>query len=98
MRDDQLGVWVALHQMPELLRDRRQPAPSVDEDRNVPLRRQRENRRQPLVVQQEPLRAWMQLDPPGAEIEAARRLLDRLLREVEADEGNQPPLGALRVG
>src|SRR6476469_2649861 len=40
----------------------------------------------------------MQLDAPGAEIEHARRLADRILRQVEADERDQLSARALRVG
>ena len=38
----------------------------------------------------------MQLDPAGAAVEAAGCLLDRALAEVEPDERDQPPAGALR--
>src|SRR5215470_11706328 len=38
----------------------------------------------------------MQLDSPGAEVEAARRLLDRRLGEIEPDERDQPSAGAGR--
>ena len=82
--DDQLGVGIRLHEAGQLLGDRRQAAAAVDQDRNAPLGSEREHGRQPLVVQEEPLRARMELDPPGAEVEAARRLLDRLLSRGRA--------------
>jgi hypothetical protein len=66
----------------------------VDQDRDAPLGRDREDGREALVVEQELLRTRMELDPPGAEVEAALGLLDRLLAEVEADEGDQPPPAA----
>src|SRR5205814_6695803 len=95
--DDQLGFRVAVDERRELVADRRQPAPAMDQDRDATLGRKREDRRQPLVVQQEPLGAWVQLDPAGAAFEAARPLLDRLLREVEPYERDQPAVGALGV-
>ena len=77
-------------------RDRRQPAPAVDEDRDAPLRRDREDRREPLVVQLELLRARMQLDSACAEVEAALGLLDRAVGQVEPDERDQPALRLAR--
>ena len=40
----------------------------------------------------------MELDPARAEVEAARRLLDRALAEVEPDERDEPALRALGEG
>ena len=57
---------------------------------------EREHRLEPRVARGELLRARMQLDPAGAEVEAARRLLDRRLVQVEADERDQPAAAALR--
>ena len=51
--------------------------------------RELEDRREPLVVEQELLRPRVQLDPAGAEVEAAHRLLDRALGQVEPDEGDE---------
>jgi hypothetical protein len=79
-------------------RDRRQPAAAVDQDRHLPLGRELEDGREPLVVQQEPLRARVELDPPCAEVEAALRLLDRALGQVESDERDHPSARALGVG
>ena len=78
--------------------DRRQTTAAVDQDRHAPLGGKLEDRREPLVVQQELLRPRMQLDAARAGVEAARRLLDRALREVEPDERDEPALRALRVG
>ena len=75
-----------------MIGDRRQAAPSVDEDRHAPVRGQLEDRGEALVVQHEALRPSVELDPAGTAVEAARRLLDRLLRQVEADERDQPPV------
>ena len=97
MRDDQRRFGIRLHEAIEVVRDRRQPAAPVDQDRDAPLRCELEHRGQPLVVQEEPLGPRVQLDPARTRVEAARRLLDRLLREVEAHERNQPSTGAPRV-
>ena len=68
----------------------------MDEDRHVAARRDREDRRQPLVVQLEALRARVELDPAGAEVEAPSGLLgEPLLRQVEPDEGDEPPVRPL---
>ena len=97
MGDDQLRVGIGVGEAPEVVRDRRQAATAVDEDRDLSLGRQREHRRQPLVVQEEALGARMELDASRAEVEATLGLRDRILSEVEPDERDQPPLGALRV-
>ena len=52
--------------------------------------------REPLVVEQELLRARMELDAAGAQVEAAPRLLDRPLVEREPDERDHPAVRALR--
>ena len=90
------ALGVGLDEAREVVGDRRQPAAAVDQDRNAALGGELEDRRQPLVVQEEALRARMELDPAGAEIEAAHRLLDRLLAQVEPDEGDEPSVRALR--
>ena len=78
----------------EVVGDRRQSTPTVNQHRDRPLGRQLENRRQTLVVEQELLGTGMELDAAGAEIETARRLVDRILGEVEPDERDQPTGGA----
>ena len=98
VRDDQLRFGIGVNEPREVVGDWREPAPAVDQDRHAPLRREREHRRQALVVEQEPLRPRMQLDPARACVEAAGRLLDRLFGEVEPHERNQASLRALRVG
>ena len=98
MGDDQLRFRVAVDERSELARDRRETAAAVDQDRHPPLGRELEHRRQALVVQEEPLRARVQLDPSRAAIEAAHCFLDRMLREVEPDERDQTAAGLLRVG
>ena len=72
--------------------DGRQSAAGVDQDRDAALGRQGEDGSEPLVVEQELLGAWMQLDPAGAQIETAARLLDRPLVEREPNEGDQTAL------
>ena len=95
--DDQLRLRIRVGEAPEVVGDRRQAAPAVNEDRNLPLGRQLEDRRQSLVVQEEALGARMELDAAGAEVEAPFRLGDRILTQVEPDERDQPSFGALRV-
>ena len=96
VRDDQLRVRVRVDETVQAVGDRRQAAPAVDEDRHAPLRGDREHGREPVVVEQELLRPRVQLDAARAEVEAPLRLSDRILGEVEADEGDHPavrPLG-----
>ena len=52
----------------------------------------------PLVVQLELLGTGVELDPARAEVEAACRLLDRLLGQVEPHERDQTSARALGVG
>ena len=92
VRDDERRPRMAVDDPMQVVGNRRQPSPAVDEDRHAPLSRQREDRRESLVVQEELLSPRVQLDPPGAEIEAAGRLRDRLLRQVEPHEGDQHPV------
>ena len=61
----------------------------------LPLGREREDRREPLVVQQESLRARVELDPAGAEVEAPLAPPRSAPRQVEPDERDQPPVRAL---
>ena len=97
VRDDQLGLRVGVDEARQAVRDRRQPAATVDKDRHPPLGREREHRREPLVVEQEALGPRVQLDPASAEVEATGRLLDRIFPEVEPDERDQSPAGAPRL-
>ena len=57
----------------EAVRDRRQPAPAVDQDRHVTLRGEREHRLEPRVVGEEALGARMELDPARAGVERSAR-------------------------
>ena len=95
MRDDQGRLGVGVVEPAEVVGDRRQAAPAVDEDGDAPLGGEREDRLEPLVVQEEALRPRVELDPARPQIEAPCRLLDRLLRQVEPDEGDEEALGAL---
>ena len=95
--DDQLGV-VALDELGQAVGDRRQAAAAVDQDRDAAVGRELEHRREPLVVQVELLRARVQLDPACAGVEAASRLGDRLLGQVEPHERHEAPVRALGEG
>ena len=95
--DDQLRVVVPLDERRELVCDRGQSAPSVDEDGYPALGGECEDRVEPLVVQKESLCPRVELDPARAEVEAAPRLLFGSLGEVEADEGDQSPVRPLGV-
>ena len=92
--EDQLRAGVRVDETLEPFGDRRQAAAGVDQDRDAALGGEREDGGEPLVVEQELLRARMELDPAGAEVEAAVRLLDRPLVEREPHERDQPALGA----
>jgi hypothetical protein len=91
-------VGIRVDEPVQVVADRRQPAPAVDQDRHAALRRQLEDRPEPVVVEEELLCARMELDAAGAEVEAASRLLDRAFIEREPDERDHPsvrPLGEL---
>ena len=98
MRDDQLRVGIAVDAPREIVCDRRQASSPVDENRHLALGRELEHRRQPLVVQQELLRARMQLDSARAAVEAPSRLADRIFGEVEPYEWHQLSAASLGVG
>ena len=89
MRDDQLCV-VAVDEVREVVRDRRQTAAAMDQDRYVAFGGELEHRREPLVGEQELLRPRMELDAARAAVHAACCLLDRFLVHVEANERNEP--------
>ena len=86
---------LALDERGEPVGDRRQAAAAVDQDRHAPLLGEREHRPEPVVGRVEALRPRMELDPARARVEAARRLLDRRLVQVEPDERDQPAVRAL---
>src|SRR4051794_8249067 len=94
MRDDQLRAGIVVDETPQPVCDRRQAAASVDQDRHPPLGGKLEDRTEPVVRGIELLRTWMELDPARAEVEAACRLLDRLLLQVEPDERDDATLRA----
>jgi len=93
--DDQLSLRVGIDEPGEMVGNRRQAASAVDENGDATLGREGEDRRQPLVVEQKALGSRMELDPACAAVEAASRLLDRPLREIEPDKRDQYPAGAL---
>ena len=84
--DDQLHSLVAFDELGEVVADRRQPAASVDQDRDVALDCNLEDGIQSFISHRELLGAWMKLDSAGTEVEAAPCLLDRPLVEVEPHE------------
>ena len=92
--DDQRGLRVPLDQRGKPVGDRGQAAAAVDQDRDAALGREREHGPEPLVGRVEALGARVELDPARAGVEAAGRLLERRLVQVEADEGDQPSLRA----
>jgi hypothetical protein len=96
--DDQLRVGIGLGEPVEVVGDRRQPAPPVDEDGNPAFGGELEHWHQPLVVERKALRPGMELDPARPSIEAADGLVDwPLASQVEADERNQPAVRALGI-
>ena len=96
VRDDQLRLRIGLDELLEVLGDRRKPSPAVNEDWHASLGCEREDGSQAVVVEVEPLRAGMELDPSRPAIEAPRRLLDRLLGEIESREGDENAAGLFR--
>jgi hypothetical protein len=96
--DDQLRLGVGVHEAHEMVGDRREAATAVNEDRHAPVGGQGEHGCETLVVQEEALRARVQLDAAGAEVETARRLVDRILREIEANEGDEHAARAVGGG
>ena len=96
MISERLGIAVDERREPG--RDRRQAAAAVDQDRHAPLGRELEHRPEPLVGRAEALRARVQLDPLRAGVEAAVRLLDRRLVQVEPHERDEPALRARGEG
>ena len=88
--DDQADIGVAVDECRQVIADRREAAAAVDQDRDVALDGEREDVVEAPVTDRELLGARMELDPAGAEIEAADRLLDRPLLEVEPDERDDP--------
>ena len=64
----------------------------MDQDRDLAVGRELEDRGEALVVQEELLRARMELDSSRAAVQHSDRLADRVLREIEADERDHPPL------
>ena len=65
----------------------------MNQDRHVAVGRELEDRRKPLVVQVELLGARVELDAACARIEAACRLADRILVQIEAHERDEPAVG-----
>ena len=96
MGDDQLRVRVGVDEAREVVGDRRQPAPPWI---RIGTRRSAASAKtgQPLVVQQEALRARVQLDPARAQVETAFGLADGVFRQVEPHERDKAALGALAV-
>ena len=91
--DDQLRLG-PLDEVGEAVGDRRQAAAAVDQDRDPALGRELEDGASRSSFSVELLRPRMQLDPARAGVEAACRLPDRLLVQVEAHERDEPPVGA----
>ena len=88
--DDQANVGVAVDERSQVIPDRGQSTTAVDQNRDVALDREREDVAQAPVADRELLGARMELDPTGPEIEAADRLLDRPLLEIEPHERDDP--------
>ena len=95
VRDDQRRLRVAVDERAQAVGDRRQAAAAVDQDRHAVLGGDLEDRREPLVAGGELLGARVQLDAARAGSEAAARLLERRLVQVEPQERDQPPVRAL---
>ena len=82
---------VAVDERGEVVADRRQAAAAVDQDRDVALDGEREDGVEPLVADRELLRARMELDPAGAEVEARGSASSSgPLVEIEPHERDDP--------
>ena len=68
----------------------------MNQDRHAPLGGELEHRAEPLVGGGELLRPRVELDPARAQVEAAARLFDGCLVQVEPDERDQPSFAARR--
>ena len=95
--DDQLDALVPADERLQVLGDRRQPAAAVDQDRHGALDREREDRPERSSSRANACDRGCELDPACAEVEDARRLLERPLGEVEPHERDETAAGALRV-
>ncbi len=89
---------VAQRQIGQPLRDRRQPATSVDQDRHAGLLGDREDALELVSVERERLSARVQLDPACPRRQAALGLGDGLVEGVQPAEGDQPALALPRPG
>ena len=96
--DDQPNIGVAVDERREVIADRGEATTAVDQDRDVALDRERKDGIEPLVADGKLLRARMKLDPAGAQVETADRLLDRPFLEVEPHERDDPVGVRSRVG
>ena len=97
MGDDQCRRRVAFDERGEAVGDRRQSPPAMDQDRHPAGRGELEDGPQTLVGGSEALRARVQLDPAGTGVEAAYRLLERALVEIEANEESAVRMTVRRV-
>jgi hypothetical protein len=94
--EDQPHAGVALARLHGVAAERGNPAACMDEHRQPALIREREHRLERGVVEREPLRARMELDPACATVEGALGLGERVVLGVEPAEREQPsvrPLG-----
>ena len=89
VRQDELGLRVVLDEVLEVLRDRRQAAPGMDQDRHAPLGGEPEHRIEPALAEIEFLCPRVQLDPLRPVVEAAGGLGDRIGGQVEPAEGDE---------
>ena len=88
VRQYELGLRVVLDEVLEVLRDRRQAAPGMDQDRHAPFRREPEHRIELALAEIEFLGPGVELDPPRPG-RGSGRLGDRLGGQVEPAEGDE---------
>ena len=94
--EDQRNPRVVARERERVRSQRRDPPAGVDDDRQPALVREVEDPADRGIVEPEPLRARMQLDPRRAATDRALELPDRAAVGIDTAERDQPALGGLR--
>ena len=84
--EDEAGARVALRQLQRVAAERRDAAPGVDQDRHAALLREPGQVLDRRLAHRELLGPRVELDPVGAEVEAALRLGERPVVRVDPAE------------
>ena len=92
--EDEAGARIALRQLQRVAAERRDAAPGVDQDRHAALLGEPGQVLDRGLRHRELLGPRVELDPVGAEVEAALRLGQRAVVRVDPAEVDDPPVGA----